>query len=70
MQAVVLAAGEGTRLRPIPGQPPDLSNLPGGCPFHPRCRFAMDKCREENPPLEQLSDEHWKACWVDLDEKH
>jgi oligopeptide transport system ATP-binding protein len=56
----------GTRLRPITGQPPDLSNPPSGCPFHPRCRFALDRCREEEPPLEQLSDEHWKACWVDV----
>jgi len=57
----------GTRLQPIPGQPPDLSKLPQGCAFSPRCRFATERCRQEAPPLEQLSEEHWKACWVDVD---
>lgn len=59
----------GTRLQPIEGQPPDLSNPPSGCRFHPRCRFAVARCREEAPPLKQLSDEHWNACWVDVDAK-
>ena len=44
--------GDGTRLDPIPGAPPDLRNLPTGCPFHPRCAFAKDICREERPPLQ------------------
>jgi oligopeptide transport system ATP-binding protein len=43
--------GDGSRLDPIPGAPPDLRNLPAGCPFHPRCAFAKDVCREERPPL-------------------
>jgi oligopeptide transport system ATP-binding protein len=59
----------GTRLQPIPGQPPDLSNPPSGCRFHPRCRFAVERCSQELPPLRQLSDEHWTACWVDVDVK-
>ncbi|HEY9244821.1 MAG TPA: ABC transporter ATP-binding protein [Streptosporangiaceae bacterium] len=37
----------------IPGSPPDLRMLPVGCVFHPRCRYAMDLCREQSPPLEQ-----------------
>jgi peptide/nickel transport system ATP-binding protein len=37
----------------IPGSPPDLRMLPVGCVFHPRCQFAMDRCREKSPPLEQ-----------------
>jgi peptide/nickel transport system ATP-binding protein len=37
----------------IPGSPPDLRMLPVGCVFHPRCQFAMDRCREQSPPLEQ-----------------
>ena len=36
----------------IPGNPPDLINPPIGCPFHPRCDFAIDKCRQSMPPLE------------------
>ena len=59
----------GGRLTPIPGQPPDLSDPPPGCPFHPRCRFAEARCRSERPPLEQITDNHWKACWVDTDAK-
>ena len=59
----------GSRLPPIPGQPPDLSDPPPGCPFHPRCRFAEARCRSERPPLEQITDNHWKACWVDTDAK-
>src|SRR5262249_42991919 len=39
------------RLQPIPGQPPDLSRLPGGCSFAPRCAYAIDRCRQEEPPL-------------------
>src|ERR671931_1968456 len=34
----------------IPGQPPDLSELPGGCAFHPRCPHAWERCRDEEPP--------------------
>ena len=59
----------GSRLTPIPGQPPDLSDPPPGCPFHPRCRFAEARCRSERPPLEQITENHWKACWVDTDAK-
>ena len=56
------------RLVPIEGQPPDLSNLPAGCPFAPRCRYAFDRCREENPPLFPVADDHWTACWYDMEE--
>jgi peptide/nickel transport system ATP-binding protein len=39
------------RLRPIPGQPPSLIHVPPGCPFHPRCAFATDRCRVDVPIL-------------------
>jgi oligopeptide transport system ATP-binding protein len=55
------------RLVPIDGQPPDLSNPPSGCPFNPRCRNAIDRCRQELPPLTRVNGDHWKACWVDND---
>ncbi len=55
------------RLTPIEGLPPDLINYPKGCPFQPRCRFAIDKCVEEDPPLEHIGDEHYVACWVKPD---
>jgi oligopeptide/dipeptide ABC transporter ATP-binding protein len=38
------------RLDPVPGQPPDLARLPGGCAFRPRCQFAYERCLEI-PPL-------------------
>ncbi|MBI3744066.1 MAG: ABC transporter ATP-binding protein [Chloroflexi bacterium] len=52
------------RLVPIEGSPPDLMNLPKGCPFRPRCRFAVDQCAEEIPPLLQVRQNHYAACWV------
>ncbi|MBA4367549.1 MAG: peptide ABC transporter ATP-binding protein [Desulfobacterium sp.] len=53
-------------LSPIEGQPPDLLNLPKGCAFHPRCRYRIPKCFTQSPELEQISDNHEKACWVDV----
>jgi oligopeptide transport system ATP-binding protein len=53
----------GTRLFSIPGQPPDLIALPQGCPFVPRCGFAVERCLEENPQLEVVGPEHTVACW-------
>ena len=49
----------------IPGSPPDLRDLPTGCAFHPRCRWAMDRCREEVPRLEPLNGSGREvACWL------
>ena len=57
---------EGTeeRLVPIKGSPPDLLDRPPGCPFAPRCRFVVDRCREENPPLVPIASDHYSACWM------
>jgi oligopeptide transport system ATP-binding protein len=55
------------KLVPIEGQPPDLSNLPPGCAFHPRCTYAVEKCRKEIPQLETVSETHEKACWIDVE---
>jgi peptide/nickel transport system ATP-binding protein len=41
----------GGRLEQIPGQPPSLLNPPSGCPFHPRCEYVMNVCRQELPEL-------------------
>ncbi|MEJ2411654.1 MAG: ABC transporter ATP-binding protein [Anaerolineales bacterium] len=56
----------GDKLETIEGLPPDLLELPVGCPFVPRCSFAKDKCKQENPPLEEISLDHRIACWVDI----
>ncbi|RLD00221.1 MAG: peptide ABC transporter ATP-binding protein [Chloroflexi bacterium] len=54
----------GTQLISIPGLPPDLIDLPPGCPFAARCTFAVDRCLEEMPPLEDTDGEgHIVACW-------
>ena len=51
------------KLDPIEGQPPDLINVPQGCAFRARCRWAIDKCATEAPPLMPTGDGHWSACW-------
>jgi oligopeptide transport system ATP-binding protein len=55
------------RLQPIPGQPPDLSRLPVGCSFAPRCTYVVDRCREQPPPLEEVATAHVSACWLARD---
>ena len=52
------------RLYQIEGQPPDLRNIPQGCPFWPRCPEAMDKCKEEYPPRTSLGDQDFVHCWL------
>ena len=47
----------------IPGLPPDLGHLPGGCPFHPRCGHTSDRCRAEYPPAVPRSATHAASCW-------
>jgi oligopeptide transport system ATP-binding protein len=54
------------RLIPIEGLPPDLIDAPPSCPFAPRCVYAIDRCRTENPMLEPVSRGHQIACWVDV----
>lgn len=52
-------------LRVIKGLPPNLAQLPKGCPFSPRCDYAMDRCREERPPLEEVGKDHYRTCFYD-----
>ncbi|MDD2955161.1 MAG: ABC transporter ATP-binding protein [Oscillospiraceae bacterium] len=52
------------RLEPIPGSPPDLIRPPEGCPFCYRCKYAMNKCVKEIPPLFDLSETHQSRCWL------
>src|SRR5579871_2607200 len=51
------------KLEPIEGLPPDLAHLPAGCSFYPRCRFHVDKCLNERPPLMLVAEQHMSACW-------
>ena len=50
-------------LQTIPGEPPDLSNLPEGCPFRARCPLARDACTAM-PPLEPYAEGRLRACWA------
>jgi oligopeptide transport system ATP-binding protein len=50
------------RLVPIEGQPPDLSRIPPGCAFAPRCRQASEACRHAPPPLREIHAGHQVAC--------
>lgn len=60
-------AGSGRRkLSSIPGQPPSLIAPPPGCPFHPRCRYVMDRCVQEQPPQAEIdpAGTHRSACFL------
>lgn len=49
-------------LHPIPGLMPDPTNLPSGCPFHPRCKYATELCKTRKPVQTKLSETHMAAC--------
>ena len=53
----------GAPLTPIPGQVPRPGDWPGGCPFHPRCSLAEDRCRAEVQAPVALGEGRWAACW-------
>jgi peptide/nickel transport system ATP-binding protein len=55
--------GDRTQRPALEGRPPNLSDPPHGCRFHPRCPLAIDKCRREVPPLETVAPGHRTACW-------
>jgi oligopeptide transport system ATP-binding protein len=56
---------EHTKLLSIEGLPPVLYAKPDSCPFAPRCRWALEHCWQENPPLLDVGPDHRAACWVD-----
>lgn len=49
-------------LKPIPGLVPDPSNLPEGCPFHPRCKYATEECKKRLPEKTYLNNTHYVSC--------
>ena len=53
---------KGKRLRTIRGLPPNLTRIPSGCPFHPRCRYVQDICRTEVPPAMELGRNRVSEC--------
>lgn len=63
LRAAPTLAGEREDLISIPGSPPDLIDLPSGCKFNPRCPYATERCRAEDPPLIDVGPGHAAACW-------
>lgn len=63
MASIPSLAKEGQRLETIPGVVPNPFYLPKGCYFHPRCKYAIDKCREAQPELREVSPGHKSACF-------
>jgi peptide/nickel transport system ATP-binding protein len=51
------------RLSAIEGFVPDAASPPAGCRFHPRCPFVVEKCLREVPPLMEITQDHYAACW-------
>jgi len=54
--------------KPIPGEPPNLAHLPPGCSFNPRCMYADDRCRKEEPPEVTLAPARSAKCWYPVKE--
>lgn len=46
------------------GDAPNLISPPPGCAFHPRCEYAFEKCMSERPPLTEVTQNHYVACWL------
>jgi len=63
LNAVPRTVTEGRRKRSIlTGDPPDPADLPGGCVFHPRCKYAKDICKDEEPVLRSITSDHYAGC--------
>ena len=66
LESIPSSKAAGGRLKPIPGSPPSLINLPSGCKFHPRCGYVFDKCLTDEPVLHPVAEtgSHTSACWL------
>jgi peptide/nickel transport system ATP-binding protein len=64
IEAIPHADGSGTLPEALPGEVPDPSRPPAGCRFHPRCPYAFDRCRSEEPLLVELAHARSAACWL------
>jgi oligopeptide/dipeptide ABC transporter ATP-binding protein len=64
MQAIPRLGQKQPRLFQIKGEPPNPARLPTGCYFHPRCYKAMDICRDEYPPMFDIGEDGYAACWL------
>ena len=62
MRSIPRVTQKGGKLEPIVGAPPDLSDIPPGCPFHPRCPYRRDRCTSDVPPLYRVDEHRHSAC--------
>jgi peptide/nickel transport system ATP-binding protein len=63
IKAIPTIGYKNAEIKGIPGVPPNLLSPPSGCRFHPRCPFAFDRCKTEEPPLINNGKDH-VACWL------
>ena len=63
------SAGERARRTILVGETPDAAHIPDGCRFNPRCPYAFDRCRVEEPPLFDVGGGQAAACWLAEDGK-
>lgn len=64
LKSVPRLDSKGKRLESIEGTPPDMLAPPKGCPFYPRCKYAMEVCIENAPEVTHISDDHKVNCWL------
>ena len=69
IRSIPTVDNDGEKLQPISGTPIDLLNMPGGCPFAPRCENAMKICLHQRCPRMQINDDHQAACWMTAKEE-
>jgi oligopeptide/dipeptide ABC transporter ATP-binding protein len=67
LKSVPRMDAEAGKLHVIEGVVPNPLHMPEGCRFNPRCPYAIDKCRETQPPLEQIAPGRWVACFLATD---
>jgi oligopeptide/dipeptide ABC transporter ATP-binding protein len=68
IRATPAVTGDTGRLpETLPGEVPDPANPPPGCPFHPRCPYAFDRCYTDPPPLAQVAPDRRAACWLPIE---
>lgn len=65
------SGGKRPRLRGIKGAPPDLTDLPSGCTFHPRCDYCIDICKTEVPDYREVEPRHYVRChrWGEIEQE-
>jgi len=64
MNSISKLVSENKRLEAIPGNVPNLLNMPPGCSFYPRCSYAQKNCQKGIPPLKEISPGHKVRCWM------